>query len=452
MQWPKPTEKGDVVGVDREGRCGGGTCNDQGVTGTRRRRRRDQWEEVARSGGGRCSDGSGLRGGRRRRLTKGDSDRPWPKPNEKGDMVESDREGRRRRDGESIDKSVIDKDVHVERSDQNHVMDRKNLVMTGLVFDEVSRMWVEKGPDKDQGGEGDGDKEKGSDNVDEKSGVVDPVPILNNGSEVRVTESVKEMEYEQIENFNTHFDEGNANQRGDLEGDEEQATKMKSKPLSLSSIEGHGAVTSPVKRVEKFNVESAQNETKLFRTFIIGLSSTSQQPSNLLRSLFDELKTKVENMLDRIENFLISLDGMVQKIIGAIFKIGRDVGAGMRTVHKDMRTLLKKDHRVWEEGINIKFIVVDKVANVSTLMEMRAMVNGDDNGVAVEREGDRSGTSVDERLATVGSVLMLLLLLLKIGAAAAPPEDRCCCSRNRLNTSVIDLREKEDRCSRNRLN
>ncbi|KAK9100064.1 hypothetical protein Scep_023494 [Stephania cephalantha] len=83
---------------------------------------------------------------------------------------------------------------------------------------------VEKGPDKDQGGEGDGDKEEGSDNEDEKSGVVDPVPILNNPSEVRVTESVEEMEYEQSENFNTHFDEGNANPEGMRKG-------MKNKPL-----------------------------------------------------------------------------------------------------------------------------------------------------------------------------------------------------------------------------
>ncbi|KAK9158572.1 hypothetical protein Scep_005146 [Stephania cephalantha] len=45
----------------------------------------------------------------------------------------------------SIDKSVIEREVHVERSDQNHVMEKKNLVMMGLVFHEVSRRWVEKG-------------------------------------------------------------------------------------------------------------------------------------------------------------------------------------------------------------------------------------------------------------------------------------------------------------------
>ncbi|KAK9100063.1 hypothetical protein Scep_023493 [Stephania cephalantha] len=109
------------------------------------------------------------------------------------------------------------------------------------------------------------------------------------------------------------------------------------------------------KRVEKFNVESAQNETKLFRTFIIGLSSSSHQPSNLLRSFFDELKTTVENMLDRIENFLISLDGRVQKINGAIFKIGRDVGAGMRTVHKDMSTFFEKGHFEYGNKVHMDF-------------------------------------------------------------------------------------------------
>ncbi|KAK9169620.1 hypothetical protein Syun_001760 [Stephania yunnanensis] len=69
----------------------------------------------------------------------------------------------------SIDKSIVEKKVHVERNDQNHVMDRKNVVIMELVFDVFSRRWVEKRPNKDQGGEGDGDKEEGSDDEDDES-------------------------------------------------------------------------------------------------------------------------------------------------------------------------------------------------------------------------------------------------------------------------------------------
>ncbi|KAK9094126.1 hypothetical protein Scep_025595 [Stephania cephalantha] len=87
-----------------------------------------------------------------------------------------------------------------------------------------------------------------------------------------------------------------------------------------SSIESREAVTPPVERVEKVNVESAQNETKLFPTFTMRASS-SQQPSDLLRLFLDELKTTVENRLDRIENFLISLDGEYNKSMVEFLKL-----------------------------------------------------------------------------------------------------------------------------------
>ncbi|KAK9144888.1 hypothetical protein Sjap_004791 [Stephania japonica] len=114
-----------------------------------------------------------------------------------------------------IDKSVIQRKVHEERSDRNNVLDMKNLVMMGLVFYEITCRWVEKVPGKAQGGEGDGDKQGGNDDEDDKLSQVDHVPILVNGMEVHVIESAEEREYEQNQNFDTHFDEGKANPGGD---------------------------------------------------------------------------------------------------------------------------------------------------------------------------------------------------------------------------------------------
>ncbi|KAK9158068.1 hypothetical protein Scep_004642 [Stephania cephalantha] len=145
----------------------------------------------------------------------------------------------------------------------------------------ISRRLVEKGPNKDKGGEGDG------------------------------VEKMRVM------------------------------IRMRSRGYGhCDSIEGREAVTSPVERVKRVNVEYTQNETKLFPTCTMG-AFLSQQSSDLLRSFLDELKATVDR-LDRIKNFLISLDGRVQHINGAISKIGGDVGAGMQTIHKDMSTLLKK--------------------------------------------------------------------------------------------------------------
>ncbi|KAK9100480.1 hypothetical protein Scep_023910 [Stephania cephalantha] len=208
-----------------------------------------------------------------------------------------------------------------QRVNSSLVMSRKGKEVPHLEFDRMgcrtevavayqwnlSIMWVEKGPNKDEGGEGDVGREDGSDDEDEESGEVNPVPILDNDSEVR--EVVKDL--------------------------------MKQGYGHCDSIEGRETVTLPVERVERVNVESTQNETKLFPTCTVGAFS-SQQLSNLLRSFLDELKATVENMLDRIENFLISLDGRVQQINGAIFKTGVDVGAVMQMVHNNMSTLLKK--------------------------------------------------------------------------------------------------------------
>ncbi|KAK9157490.1 hypothetical protein Scep_004064 [Stephania cephalantha] len=214
-----------------------------------------------------------------------------------------------------IDKSVIEREMHVEKSDRNHVMDMKNLVMMGLVFVEVGRRWVDKGPNKDQSGEGDGDREDVSDDEDEESGEVDPVPILD--SEVQVIESaaiesLEERDYEQSENLdsvntppakevNTPPAEDKNNEVVDSIIEEVVKDLMKHGYGHCDSIEGREANTPPVERVGKVNVESTQNETKLFPTYT-----------------------------------------MVQQINGAISKIGGDVGAGMHTVHKDMSTLLKK--------------------------------------------------------------------------------------------------------------
>ncbi|KAK9169619.1 hypothetical protein Syun_001759 [Stephania yunnanensis] len=82
------------------------------------------------------------------------------------------------------------------------------------------------------------------------------------------------------------------------------------------SIEGREANTLPVERVEKVNVESTRNETKLFPIYTMGAFS-SQQLSNILRSFLDELKATMENRLDRIKNFLISLDGRVPPVVSS---------------------------------------------------------------------------------------------------------------------------------------
>ncbi|KAK9148329.1 hypothetical protein Scep_007086 [Stephania cephalantha] len=53
--------------------------------------RRDWWEEAVRGGGGHNSGGvgrnTGSRGGRGRRLIRGDDDRWWSEPTGKGDVV-----------------------------------------------------------------------------------------------------------------------------------------------------------------------------------------------------------------------------------------------------------------------------------------------------------------------------------------------------------------------------
>ncbi|KAK9096792.1 hypothetical protein Sjap_022289 [Stephania japonica] len=91
-----------------------------------------------------------------------------------------------------------------------------------------------------------------------------------------------------------------------------------------SSIEGHEVVTLLVERVNKVNVEPAQNETNVLPTFTKGASS-SKQPSNLLCSFLDDLKVMVVN--------------------------SGDVGAGLQMVHKDMSSLEKKAKK-WKSKYN----------------------------------------------------------------------------------------------------
>ncbi|KAK9105352.1 hypothetical protein Scep_022196 [Stephania cephalantha] len=148
----------------------------------------------------------------------------------------------------SIDKSVIERDVHVKRSDQNHVMERKKLVMMGWVFDEVSCRWFEKAPNNDEGGEGNGGREDGSNDEDEESSEVDPVLILDNDSEVRVIESAEEREYEQRKNFdsvNTPPVEVKSNEGVDFVIEEFIKDQMKQGYGHCDSIEGREAVTPP---------------------------------------------------------------------------------------------------------------------------------------------------------------------------------------------------------------
>ncbi|KAK9169537.1 hypothetical protein Syun_001677 [Stephania yunnanensis] len=72
-------------------------------------------------------------------------------------------------------KSNMDNNLHVEKSDRNHILDRINLIMMGLIFDEVTRWWVEKVSNKDLVGKGGGNNQGGSDDKDELVGQVNDV-------------------------------------------------------------------------------------------------------------------------------------------------------------------------------------------------------------------------------------------------------------------------------------
>ncbi|KAK9158069.1 hypothetical protein Scep_004643 [Stephania cephalantha] len=205
--------------------------------------------------------------------------------------------------------------------------DRKGRKMeeAGVAYQQnFSIRCVEKGPDKDQGGEGDGDREEegygdrkeGSDDEDEESSEIDPVRILDNYNEVE-KEVTKNMEDDFLVSTPPLGDKGRDQEGNDI------------------------PVTPPVKGSDQSKVEHAQNEPTILPTFTMG-SLSSQQPSDLFRSFFDELKATVENRLDRIEDFLVSLDGGLRKMNDAFNKVVGDVSVGMWIMHKDMDCLLKR--------------------------------------------------------------------------------------------------------------
>ncbi|KAK9104942.1 hypothetical protein Scep_021786 [Stephania cephalantha] len=188
-------------------------------------------------------------------------------------------------------------------------MDRKNSVMMGLVFDEVSRRWVEKGPDKDHNNKGDGDREDGSDDEDEESDEVYPIPIINNDSKVNV-ESTEETGLE-------HSEDGE--ERGVEQGENSELEK---------------------------EVTNNMEDDILFSTAPLEDGERDQEGNDIPVTPpvmdSDQSKATVEYRLDHIKDLLVSLDGRLQKMNDVFNKAGGDVSVGMQTMHKDMDCLLKR--------------------------------------------------------------------------------------------------------------
>ncbi|KAK9157486.1 hypothetical protein Scep_004060 [Stephania cephalantha] len=86
----------------------------------------------------------------------------------------------------SMAKSIVDNELHVEQIDRNHVLDKSNLIMMGLVFDEITRRWAQKVPNKDLVGEGGGNNQGKSDEDDDMWGGGEPIPILDNDIEPEI--------------------------------------------------------------------------------------------------------------------------------------------------------------------------------------------------------------------------------------------------------------------------
>ncbi|KAK9134996.1 hypothetical protein Syun_014326 [Stephania yunnanensis] len=181
--------------------------------------------------------------------------------------------------GQRVNRQVFHREENAYREEGSKPCDgQESLSYIGLVFYEVTCRWVEKGPDNDHSGEGDRDKEDGSDEEDEESSKVNPFPILNNDIEVLVIKSAEEKEYEQSENFdlvntplveevNTPPTEDKSNKVVDSVIEEVIMDMIKQGYGHCSSIEGRESITLLVERIEKFKDESSQNETKLFPTF-----------------------------------------------------------------------------------------------------------------------------------------------------------------------------------------
>ncbi|KAK9083506.1 hypothetical protein Scep_029977 [Stephania cephalantha] len=220
----------------------------------------------------------------------------------------------------SMAKSVVDNKFHVEKSDQNHILDMSNLIMIGLVFDEVTRRWVEKVLERGEGVVGDVTYEED----DELSGG-EPVRILVVDSEAEGdhVESTKHGGYEHIRDG----DDQGADTGGDFDWDNEVATNFRGAEGVDSVVneqaEEDNEVKEPVEGEdcpvtppnEKGCNESAQKNPD------VG-ASTSQQSSALFCSFIDDLKALVEYRLDRIENFFIFVDGRVRQMNDAFTKAG----------------------------------------------------------------------------------------------------------------------------------
>ncbi|KAK9083505.1 hypothetical protein Scep_029976 [Stephania cephalantha] len=161
-------------------------------------------------------------------------------------------------------KSIVDNELHVEQSDRNHVLDKCNLIMMGLVFDEVTRRWAKKVPDKDMVGEGGGNNKGDSDDEDDLWGGGEPILILDNDNESEI-ESVKKEGFEQC-------------QDADLGRD--------------SNADGGN--------------EPAQSSPNIYPTSNMG-ALIRHQLTDLLHLFFDELKDTMECRLARVEDFLRSM-------------------------------------------------------------------------------------------------------------------------------------------------
>ncbi|KAK9157794.1 hypothetical protein Scep_004368 [Stephania cephalantha] len=86
----------------------------------------------------------------------------------------------------SMAKSNMDNELHVEKSYRNHILDRSNLIMMGLIFDEVTRRWVKKVSDKDFVGKRVGNNQGESGDEDDVWDWCEPVPILDNDIEPEI--------------------------------------------------------------------------------------------------------------------------------------------------------------------------------------------------------------------------------------------------------------------------
>ncbi|KAK9087141.1 hypothetical protein Syun_029535 [Stephania yunnanensis] len=110
-----------------------------------------------------------------------------------------------------MNKYVIDGEVHFEKSDQKHMMDRSNLTMMGLVFDEVTHRWDEKKPERDQVNEGGWDQ-RDNDDEDNKKGEGEGEGEGEDRLDIHIQENDIEVESTKMGGYKTNIN-------GDRDGD-----------------------------------------------------------------------------------------------------------------------------------------------------------------------------------------------------------------------------------------